>query len=119
MKTEFVEKLLKKIVDEINDNHGYPKILLKQQNIVKEHMSISGGNGRMWIAPNGLGIDVSLSGISLENELQPKMSSLFGRDCDGHKQVNSNTGIIRQPYWRTEDFNQIRKAIETYAKTNK
>jgi hypothetical protein len=57
------------LVDELNENLGSLKMKFNQQQVSTGNMSLSGGNGRVWITPCSSGCDVSLSGKSLESEL--------------------------------------------------
>jgi hypothetical protein len=117
MNVDLLESLLVKLVDNINSDLEAGKIELRKQQKIKGRMSLIGGNGRLRIVPSPIGCDVSLSGKSVEKQLYPKLKELFDRDCDGFKQTNKNTGIITQPYWRTENFSLVKKAAEIYSKT--
>ncbi len=116
--TDILKNKLIALVEEINNNTK-TTISFNQQSKKKENMSLSGGNGRMWIQPSPEGYDISLSGISLEKNLTPYMEKLFGKPCDGYKQTNNNIGIIRQPYWRTDSFKLVSQAAYEYSKTVK
>ena len=119
MQEDIIKKQLLKLVDELNENIGHQKIEFTQQVKTKGNMSLCGGNGRMWINPSSVGYDVSLSGKSIEKQLYSSMKDIFGKDCDGFKQTNNNTGIITQPYWRTDSFKLVKKAAEIYSKTTR
>lgn len=67
---EILCSLLEKTVSKLNQNLAIP-LTLNQQEKVKKHISLSGANGRLWISPSKGGYDVSISGISLEDELAP------------------------------------------------
>ncbi|GGB01009.1 hypothetical protein [Agarivorans gilvus] len=116
-KVEVVYSLLEKVVSELNRQAVV--ITLNQQVKTKKHMSLSGANGRLWISPSQYGYDVSLSGLSLEKQLEPTLTSYFGRECDGYKQLNGNKGFKRQPFWRTDNFRDVEVVCEMYAKTGK
>jgi hypothetical protein len=98
---------------------GKGHILLNQQAVEGKHMSFSGGNGRLGIAPVVVGYDISLSGLSLEAELTEFMEEICGKPCSGHKQKNSRLGLYREPFWRVEDFDLVKRAIAKYAATSK
>lgn len=115
------EAILKKrlctFIDEINSELGYQKITFNEQNVKKGNISLSGANGRLYVQPKqGVYYDVSLSGQSLEKELTKKIRELFDGKPYGYKQTKPNT---TQPYWRTENFSLVKKAIRLYVKTEK
>ena len=114
---ELKENLLV-LVSEINASRVTPKINFNQQNKTTSNMSLTGGNGRIWIQPHTEGMDVSISGQSLEKQMYGFMLSLFRRDCDGYKQRNATKGFKRQPFWRTSDFMQVKEVAFEYAKTS-
>ena len=60
MKNEIVERQLRDLVKELNRTIGREKIEFDQQDEEKAHMSLMGGNGRLCVAPNTKGIDVSV-----------------------------------------------------------
>lgn len=117
MKQKILKNELLEFIHAINTSSGDPKLVFNQQDVVRENMSISGCNGRIWISPSSEGYDVSLSGISLEREMYGYMRALFGHECTGYKQRNANKGFKRQPFWRTSDFHKVESVIERYAKT--
>lgn len=115
-RTKMVHGQLQNLVERLNKDLGV-NLQLNQQKVTKEHMSISGANGRLWISPTQDGYDVSLSGKSLEKQMVPTLERFFNRQRDGYKQANSNTGIYTQPYWRTNDFKDVEQVAALYAKT--
>ena len=80
-------------------------------------MSIVGGNGRLRIKSTAAGFDISLAGESLEREMYPFMSRLFGRSHNGYKQRNKNKGTKSAPFWKTNDLSKIELAAVVYSKT--
>ncbi len=119
MEENQLKSILKTNIEEINRNLGSNRLTFHQQKVTTKNMSVSGFNGRIWFNPVSDGFDISLSGKSLENQLSNKISALAGRDCDGFKQVNSNKGIKKQPYWRFSDPKYIRIVLNEYIKTSK
>mgnify|MGYP000016414442 CR=1 FL=1 len=115
-KTEILKSKLIALVNELNESST---LILKFNQQVKtlENMSISGANGRLYINPTNVGYDVSLSGKSLEQNLHNAFKTLFNEDCTGYKQTNRNTGVITQPFWRTDDFSLVKQAALLYTKT--
>lgn len=118
MTEEDCKEKLQKLLVQINASRATSKLKFNQQVKITSHMSLSGGNGRIWINPHREGIDVSLSGQSLEKQMYGFMFRLFGRDCDGFKQKNAGKGFKRQPFWRTTDFRQVKEVAFKYAKTS-
>lgn len=115
-KTEILKSKLVNLVNELNEFNNL-NLKFNQQDQNLENMSISGANGRLYITPSSIGYDVSLSGKSLEKNLHNSFKELFNQDCIGFKQTNKNTGIITQPFWRTDDFSLVKKAVFLYSKT--
>ncbi len=115
MTVEELKKLLAELVDEIDSED----VFLGQQKITKGNLYIYGRNGRLFIQPLSEEIDVSLSGISLVEEMYPFMKRLCGRDCDDFKHRNKKNPKSRQPYWRVRDFDLVREAVYRYSKTMK
>jgi len=116
-KTEILKAKLVELVNEINQQNADQNLKFNQQVKTLEHMSISGANGRLYISPSSVGYDVSLSGKSLEKNLHNRFKDLFHFECTGYKQTNKNTGVITQPFWRTDSFSIVKKAATIYAKT--
>jgi hypothetical protein len=112
-KIQELEFKLRELVKEINASIN-PHVSFDQQRKKKEHMSLIGCNGRMFILPTSTGYDVSISGMSVEKNLYPFLKDLFGKDCDGYRQPNS-----RVPKWKTDDFDLVKQAALIYAKTTK
>lgn len=115
---EVTKSQLNQLIDDINVSSG-SELHFHQQDKIKEHMSIIGGNGRLCICPTSDGYDISLSGKSLTNQMHGFMKELCQKECDGYKQKNANLGKLDQPFWRVTDFNLVRKAAEHYAKIGK
>ncbi|MGV0035200.1 MAG: hypothetical protein ACNYPE_09610 [Candidatus Azotimanducaceae bacterium WSBS_2022_MAG_OTU7] len=115
MNEKVLKSQLKKIVDDINAGNSSSRVEFKQQRKTTANMSVTGGNGRIYIQPSSIGYDVSLSGQSLERQMCSYMINLFGKNCDGYKQRNATQGFKRQPFWRTDDLSKVRKAIFHYA----
>ena len=116
--TELKQKLLR-LRDEVNAA-GLGPVEFHQQAKTKKHMSFTVGNRRVgcvYVSPaDVLGDEKSydiapygISGIALEVNMRPFMETLCGREC-GFKHPPT-----RQPYWRTRDFNLVRKAVYYYA----
>lgn len=116
--TEILYQSLQKVVWELNDRLALD-ITLNQQDIIKKNISLSGCNGRLWVYPVAGAYDVSLSGLSLESELSPRLKEYFGCEPQGYKQANANKGFKKQPYWRTTNLNDVAIICEMYAKTIK
>ena len=119
MDEDILKSLLEKLVDSINSDQGNLKIRFNQQVKQTKNMSLTGGNGRLYVQPAIDGYDISLSGKSLENEMYGFMRSLCNKDCDGYKQLNKRLGKKDQPFWRVEDFNMVRESAYHYAKTRR
>jgi hypothetical protein len=87
-----------------------------QQRVATGNMSVNltHGTGRIYVQPCTSGCDISLSGKVIEGEMYPFMRDLFGKECDGFKQRNRNIGKEEVPFWRTQDFDKIEKAIHFY-----
>lgn len=115
--TDILKNRLVSLCDETNSNSTCSTIKFNQQSIVKENMSFTSCNGRIYIQPHQHEYDVSLSGAALEEELRGEFKDLFNKSPDGYKQSNSNTGTYRQAYWRTAEFSLVKTAVERYAKT--
>jgi len=101
--------------EEINFNTGC-NIKFNQQKKIKEHMSFTGGNGRIGISPSLDKYDITLSGQSLEKQMYSFMSNLCGKENDGHKQTKPEP---HAPYWRISDFELVKNAVSYYSKTRK
>lgn len=114
---EVLYSLLAKEVESLNSRFS-KTLILNQQDKVKKHISLSGANGRLWVSPSTGGYDVSVSGISLERTLLPVLTAYFNREPDGYKQKNSNKGLLRQPYWRTNNFGDVQYACGLYANSS-
>ncbi len=114
---DILKSKLNRLVDDFNESSLIIKLAFNQQSKVLENMSISGANGRLWVQPSSIGYDISLSGKSLESNYYNSMKAIFGRDCDGYKQTNRNTGNITQPFWRADCFRLVQEAFEMYSKT--
>ncbi len=109
------KKRLNELIDRVNASNPIHKIEFHQQDVVKEHMSVTGGIGRLCVTPVSSGNDISLSGKEIEKTMVPFMEQLCGRSCDGYKQRSDNKGSIKQPYWRVKDFNLVEKAVIKYS----
>jgi len=118
-KVDILKYKLLELVNEINKKEKDIKLMFNQQDVKVENMSVSGANGRLYVFPISTDYDVSLSGESLELSAYAAMQELFGKEHDGFKQPNSNTGIFTQPYWRTDNFELVKKAVYIYSKTTK
>jgi len=112
--TTTAKSLLKQIVAEANAV-GTAHLTLHQQDKIKEHISIRGAVGTLWIEPRSKHYDISLSGKVLEAQLYGPMSVLCGAECNGYKQTNQTKGTKRQPYWRVDDLGTVKSAIFLYA----
>ena len=115
-RVEIVKRQLENLKEELNKTIGWEKITFDQQDEVKKHMRLIGGNGSMWVSPNTLGIDVSISGGPGEKQLYPEFVKLLGRKHKGYKQTKPEP---RQAYWRVDSFADVKAAAEIYAKTDK
>lgn len=111
--TENLKNKLLLLVDEINEQIG-SNIKFNQQNIIKENMSFSGANGRIWITPFHSQYDICLSGKSIEKHMYNFMCSICGKKNDGYKQTKPEPYA---PFWRVSDFKLVEKAAYHYAKT--
>ncbi len=113
--TEILKRKLIQLSDEINSNFGC-EIMFHQQNVKKENMSFSGGNGRIRISPFHEKYDICLRGKSLEKQMYRFMRILCGRKHDSYKQTKPDP---HAPFWRVSDFELVKKAVYHYAKTRK
>jgi len=114
-----IKERLQELVVEVNAEK-LPRVgalAFDQQQVTTANMSVrlTHGTGRMYVQPSRSGCDVSLSGLVVEGEMYPFMCELFGRECNGYKQRNSNKGWAKQPFWRTADFSKVKEAIRWYA----
>ncbi|MUJ26331.1 histidine kinase [Aliivibrio fischeri] len=116
--TDNVYRLLKSIVESLNYSSD-STIVLNQQLVNKSNMSLSGANGRLWVSPALGGFDISISGLSLEKELSPKLEKYFDRLPDGYKQKNSRKGFLKQPFWRVKTSKEVEEVCIMYSKTIK
>ncbi len=119
METRILKSQLENLVEIINMSSPFYEIVFNQQSVSKKNMSISGGNGRLWVQPVKDGYHVSLSGKSLVKEMSPFMRDLFKKKHDGFKQPNSKKGRLDQPYWKTDDFEFVVRAVFFYSRTVK
>ena len=119
MNTATLKAQLQKLVDIVNVSSPFYEIEFYQQKMEKRNMSISGGNGRLWVQPAKHGYYVSLSGRSLVKEMSPFMREIFKKKHDGYKQPNSKTGRLDQPYWKTDNFELVVRAAFYYSRTVK
>ncbi len=119
MNTATLKAQLQKLVDIVNVSSPFYEIKFYQQKIEKRNMSISGGNGRLWVQPAKDGYYISLSGRSLVKEMSPFMREIFEKKHDGYKQPNSKTGRLDQPYWKTDNFELVVRAVFYYSRTVK
>jgi hypothetical protein len=109
----FAEQL-KNLINEINLSEPNHEIKFNRQARITSRMSLTGGNGRLGVYYSANGQHkVSLSGVSIEQELSFFMKKLCGKKSDGFIQSES------QPYWKISDFSLIKKAAYHYATTNK
>ncbi len=115
-----IKKRLLELVIEIN-TLKHPEIgelVFHQQKIATGNMSVylSQGIGRIYVQPSSIGCDISLSGQVIEKEMYPFMRKLFGKECDGFKQRNRNSGWDKQPFWRTDNFSKVQESIHYYVR---
>ena len=119
MTTDQIKERLLELVSEVNSLSGdnEDRLVFHQQDKTKGNISVkmAAGSGRIYVQPSSIGCDVSLSGKDLERKMYPFMRNLFERDCHGFKQRNRNRGWDRQPFWRTDDFQKVRKVVFNYA----
>ncbi len=111
--TKILKSKLIKLEEEVNSNSVY-NIKFHQQQVTKENMSFSGGNGRIGIQPFHSEYDISLSGKSVEKQMYKFMCDLCGKNHNGYKQTKPEPW---QPFWRIADFKLVEKAVYHYAKT--
>jgi hypothetical protein len=77
-------------------------------------MSLTGGSDRLGVYYSANGQHkVSLSGVTIQQELRFFMKKLCGKKFDGFIQAES------QPYWKIDDFSLIEKAAYHYATTSR
>ena len=117
MNEDTIRSHIKRVIENINTQRGDIKLGFSQQKKKTKNMSIVGGNGRLRIKPTVAGFDISLAGKSLEREMYPFMSQLFGRNHDGYKQRNKNKGTKSAPFWKTNDLSKLELAAVKYSKT--
>ena len=115
-----IKERLHEVVAEVNasDLLKAGELAFYQQKIATGNMSIylTQGIGRIYVQPCSSGCDISLSGKVIEGEMYPFMRKLFGKECDGFKQLNRNKGKKDQPFWRTPDFGKVKEAIIYFAR---
>jgi hypothetical protein len=117
MEIESLKKHLQKVVDIVNFSSPFYDLKLGQQLVIKGNIRINGANGTLWVQPSKFGFDISLSGRSLEEQMSSFMEELFSKKCDGYKQRNKRLGKKDTPFWCTDDFENVVKAVFQYAKT--
>lgn len=108
---------LNDLVSKLNDAGGC-HLELHQQAVTRKHISLTGGNGRMYVVPTADAFDIALSGISLTQQLTPVMTRICCQAATGYKQRNAKKQQVREPFWRVEDFATVEAAITEYAKTH-
>lgn len=111
--TRILKSKLIELEQQVNSNSAY-NIKFRQQQVTKENMSFSGGNGRIYIQPFHSEYDISLSGKSVEKQMYKFMCDLCGKNHDGYKQTKPEP---HSPFWRVADFKLVEKAVYHYAKT--
>lgn len=111
-----VKARLNWLVSQLNRAGGC-HMQLHQQRVTLKHISLTGGNGRMYVVPTADAFDVVLSGASLTQELSPFMTELTGKPCTNYKQRNSKKHQRREPFWRLADFALVEIAVTQYSKT--
>lgn len=99
------EKRMRSLADELN-------LGFHQQNKVRNHRCLRGGNGTLWVAARTKGFDICLSGQSLIAEMTPFMRNLTGSEATGSTQPNNTA-----PFWRVRDWDLVRSAAKFYAQT--
>jgi len=119
MKEKKLKEKLIKLVNKINKKNQKHKISFHQQNKLIKKMSLYGANGRLGIHLTKFGYDLTLSGKSLEKTFSSKLKKHFKRECDGYKQRNNKISQKKEPFWRTEKFDDVKKVAKLYAKTSK
>jgi hypothetical protein len=109
----FAEKL-RTLINEINSSKSNYKIKFNRQSGNTSRMSLTGGSDRLGVyySTNGQH-KVSLSGVTIQQELRFFMKKLCGKKFDGFIQAES------QPYWKIDDFSLIEKAAYHYATTSR
>ena len=118
MDIEAAKKKLIELVDDVNSLSPSNEVQFHQQDVVKKHMAIIGGNGRLCIHPTSTGYDIGLSGKALEINMYGFMRDLCQKECTGYKQTNKRIGKNDLPFWRVEDFSLVQKAAYHYAGAN-
>ena len=113
--TEILKTKLLYLEDEINSRKDC-SIKFHQQDVTKEHMSFTGGNGRIGVSPSSEKYDIVLSGQSIEKQMYGFLQKTCGKDHDGYKQTKPEP---HAPFWRVSDFELVKKAVLHYAKTKK
>jgi predicted HNH restriction endonuclease len=103
---------LQKIVDEINYTSKKYRLEVEQQKGKKVNISIVGANGRLGTGLKKNGYAVSLQGRSIEERMYGFLKELFNREHDRYVQTQP---VPHYPLWKTENFDDIRKAIYYYA----
>jgi hypothetical protein len=85
---------------------GHARLKFNQQRKTRANMSFSGGNGRLWIQPVAGCYDLSLPGHG--KNLRQASRWLQAN----HRRI----GKQDQPFWRVENFDLVREAVEKYAR---
>lgn len=115
MSIETQKQQLQKLVDEVNSSPQRNTIELRQQKKEKNHIDISGGNGRLNTAPTSKGYDIGLQGISLTKEMYGFMCELTGKTHDKYGYPREE----KSPKWEVNDFKKVEEAVYRYANTIK
>ena len=116
MNTETTKKQLKRLVDKVNSSLQFKKLSFNQQVVIKKHMSITGGNGRLCIQPTSKGYNVGLSGKPLENEMYNFMCDVLKKERPDKYGFPASESL---PKWEVKNFEDVRTIVLQYAKTNK
>jgi hypothetical protein len=109
---EILKNKLIQLESEVNINPLH-NIEFHNNQVKKENMSFTGGNGRIWIQPFHREYDISLSGKSIEKHMYRFMCDLCGKNHNGYKQTKPEP---HAPFWRITDFKLVEKAVYHYAK---
>ena len=72
-------------------------LIVKQQPVKKENISITGAEGTLWLQLSPHWCDIGMNGTHESNPRLQQMETMFGRSCDGYKQTKPEP---HQPFWR-------------------
>ena len=103
--------LVNEICAELSKN-SHLALIVKQQAVRKENISITGAEGTLWLQLYAHWCDIGMNGTKESNPRLQQMETMFGRLCDGCKQTKPEP---HQLFWRCTTTKELIQAIHFYA----